>query len=167
MDGRRTGTRSRKGLWMSKSYSEKLLDPRWQKMRLLILQRDGFRCRSCESDTKTLHVHHCFYAPNREPWEYPESSLVTLCYECHEQEGTASGAVYSDASHVFRLHGRLHEETHSFTRCLDMLGDSGSLGDFMRHVIDAILAIDPDACDQLRSLLLKRIPDDLKKKPQA
>ena len=69
------------------SYSEKLLDPRWQRKRLEILQRDGFKCVDCGDETKTLHVHHCYYDNATDgPWDYPDHSLVTLCVDCHEQE---------------------------------------------------------------------------------
>lgn len=30
-----------------------------------------------------LHVHHTYYVINKLPWEYPESSLITLCNWCH------------------------------------------------------------------------------------
>lgn len=65
----------------------KLKDPRWQKKRLQILERDGFTCQSCRSTTHTLHVHHRFYVRGREPWDYPEIALVTLCEPCHSNEG--------------------------------------------------------------------------------
>ena len=39
-------------------YSEKLRDPRWQKRRLEILERDAWQCQACLSTAKTLHVHH-------------------------------------------------------------------------------------------------------------
>lgn len=63
-------------------YSEKLKDPRWQKKRLEILQRDNFTCQLCEDKTTTLHIHHKKYTG--EPWEAPEEDLVTLCEHCHE-----------------------------------------------------------------------------------
>jgi len=69
------------------AYAEKLRDPRWQKKRLEILNRDNFTCRKCSDDKSPLHVHHTYY--NRrptEPWDYPENSLVTLCEGCHEVE---------------------------------------------------------------------------------
>jgi hypothetical protein len=69
---------------MSK-YSEQLLDPRWQKMRLHILERDSFTCVSCASGEKTLHVHHTFYEKGKAPWEYPAESLLTLCDDCHKE----------------------------------------------------------------------------------
>ena len=66
------------------SYSEKLKDPRWQKKRLEILNRDHFTCTNCEETTKTLHVHHILYHSGKDPWDYPESDLETLCVDCHE-----------------------------------------------------------------------------------
>ena len=67
-----------------KSYLEKLRDPRWQKMRLQIMERDGFKCRECHSDSGTLNVHHRFYRKGAAPWEYEPQALVTLCEKCHE-----------------------------------------------------------------------------------
>jgi hypothetical protein len=32
-----------------------------------------------------LEVHHCYY-DGKEPWDYEESSLVTLCRTCHRYE---------------------------------------------------------------------------------
>ena len=31
-----------------------------------------------------LHVHHTYYQKGRMPWEYPENSLQTYCWQCHE-----------------------------------------------------------------------------------
>lgn len=67
-------------------YAEKLKDPRWQKKRLEILERDGWACQGCYGTEGTLHVHHRRYLPNRDPWDYPNNLLVTLCEECHEAE---------------------------------------------------------------------------------
>lgn len=65
-------------------YSEKLQDPRWQKKRLEILERDKWACRACGEKEKTLHVHHIFYVPNTEPWDIPAGLLITFCKDCHE-----------------------------------------------------------------------------------
>lgn len=67
-----------------KSYSEKLKDPRWQKYRLAVFDRDNFTCRECGSKKRTLHAHHLFYLKNKNPWEYPLNSIVTLCEVCHK-----------------------------------------------------------------------------------
>jgi 5-methylcytosine-specific restriction endonuclease McrA len=65
------------------TYSEQLKDPRWQKMRLEILQRDDFTCQECQDTTSTLHVHHRYYVSGRKAWEYPHFALQTLCEQCH------------------------------------------------------------------------------------
>lgn len=67
------------------TYSEKLRDPRWQKMRLQIMERDDFSCCGCGSRFKTLNVHHTHYLKRKMPWEYPADSLVTLCEDCHAE----------------------------------------------------------------------------------
>lgn len=67
---------------MKMSYAEKLKDPRWQKKRLKILERDDFTCQNCADKTKTLHVHHLKY--DGEPWEIDSHYLVTLCESCHK-----------------------------------------------------------------------------------
>jgi len=63
------------------TYSEKLKDPRWQKKRLEVLNRDGFKCSYCDDEKTTLHVHHLKY--NKNPWDVEIESLSTLCEDCH------------------------------------------------------------------------------------
>ena len=65
-------------------YFEKLRDPRWQKKRLEILNRDGFACRECHAKNRPLHVHHLFY--QGPPWRTPNFGLLTLCEDCHEEQ---------------------------------------------------------------------------------
>ncbi len=66
-----------------RTYAEKLRDPRWQKKRLEIMQRDGFQCTSCGDDSTTLNVHHSVYQKGAMPWEYEDHFLTTLCELCH------------------------------------------------------------------------------------
>jgi hypothetical protein len=66
------------------AYKEDLKDGRWQEMRLRIMERDSFSCRSCKSKSM-LHVHHLYYKFGLKPWEYPSESLVTLCDYCHSK----------------------------------------------------------------------------------
>lgn len=73
------------GLDMGSPYSEKLKHPKWQKRRLEILNRDGFKCRLCDETEETLHVHHIRYERGREPWEHGDESLVTVCVNCHDE----------------------------------------------------------------------------------
>lgn len=65
------------------SYAEKLRDPRWQKKRLRVMERDGFACRDCSDTKSNLQVHHCFYEKG-EPWLTDDRFLMTLCGDCHE-----------------------------------------------------------------------------------
>ena len=39
-----------------RTYAEQLRDPRWQQMRLRVLERDRWTC-DCGDSTTTLHVH--------------------------------------------------------------------------------------------------------------
>lgn len=68
------------------TYAQKLRDPRWQKLRLKIFERDNFTCRFCGSTKDELQVHHIQYLKDTEPWEYGEIFLITACHKCHELE---------------------------------------------------------------------------------
>lgn len=67
------------------TYLQLLKDPRWQKKRLLIFNRDGWACRKCNSSIRTLQVHHLWYKENTDPWDYPDEALITFCDVCHEK----------------------------------------------------------------------------------
>lgn len=71
---------------MKRNYDEKLTDPRWQRKRLEIMRLHDFKCAECNAGDKELHVHHSYYVKGREPWDYPNWSLVCLCHNCHEDE---------------------------------------------------------------------------------
>ena len=64
------------------AYKEKLKDPRWQKKRLEVFKRDGWKCTECGREDLELHLHHEEYF-NGEPWDVPEDFLKTLCHVCH------------------------------------------------------------------------------------
>jgi len=66
--------------------NSKYLDPRWQKLRLSVLERDGWTCKICGDDVNTLYVHHRYYTPKKEIWDYDLDAFVTLCKSCHEEE---------------------------------------------------------------------------------
>lgn len=71
---------------MALTYSEKLKNPKWQRKRLEIFQRDNWACVNCESTTECLRVHHKKYIYGNDPWDYDNSFLETLCHKCHEKE---------------------------------------------------------------------------------
>lgn len=68
------------------AYLEKLKDPRWQKTRLQVFERDKWACQGCFDTDTTLHCHHRYYLPEKEPWEYPIEAFITLCADCHDAE---------------------------------------------------------------------------------
>jgi hypothetical protein len=71
------------------TYSKKLRDPRWQKVRLKVFERDDWKCRNdeCQSPEHTpLAIHHQSYRPGRDPWDYPLTNFLTLCERCHDQK---------------------------------------------------------------------------------
>lgn len=74
-----TQTQSRPAYW------QLLQDPRWQRRRLEIMERDGFACVNCESEDRTLNVHHKLYRSGAMPWEYEDDVLETLCGPCHKR----------------------------------------------------------------------------------
>lgn len=43
-----------------------------------------------------LHIHHKYYIKDRNPWEYENDALVTLCAECHQKRhNTTNIPLYS------------------------------------------------------------------------
>lgn len=68
------------------TYAQKLKDPRWQRKRLEIMNRDNFQCQKCGSEDITLAVHHKEYIYGNSPWDYPGHLLITLCENCHQSE---------------------------------------------------------------------------------
>ena len=71
-------------------------DSRWQKKRLEIMERDGWKCKDCgrgEHDGITLNVHHSFYVLGVKPWEYRSDSLGTYCEGCHKKRHQIQRAI--------------------------------------------------------------------------
>lgn len=67
-------------------YYKKLQDSRWQMKRLEIMNRDAAVCRVCYAeDKRMLNVHHHYYEKGRDPWDYPDGALITLCEDHHKE----------------------------------------------------------------------------------
>lgn len=66
------------------TYRDKLRDPRWQRKRLQIFERDGWACCICHRKDQNLQVHHLVYS-KRDPWDYPSHVYQTLCDHCHDE----------------------------------------------------------------------------------
>lgn len=67
------------------NYTAKYRDQRWLELAAQIKVRDNGTCQSCGAG-KRLEVHHKVYYPGRDPWDYRDSDLVTLCCWCHVRE---------------------------------------------------------------------------------
>jgi hypothetical protein len=64
-------------------YQAKLKHPKWQRVRLQVFERAGFKCECCGDSESTLHVHHLVYSKG-DPWDAPMDTLECLCEVCHE-----------------------------------------------------------------------------------
>lgn len=84
------------------TYSEKLQDPRWQRKRLEIMERDSFRCRDCGAKDRQLHIHHTHYQRGN-PWDTESCYLLTLCAECHESRGDVEERIKEVLGATFAL----------------------------------------------------------------
>lgn len=72
------------------SYGSLLFDRRWKDKRSVILIRDKNCCVICGLGDN-LQVHHRQYQyvtalkKFKAPWEYADSTLITLCNSCHQR----------------------------------------------------------------------------------
>ena len=102
------------------TYWELLKDPRWQRKRLEILERESFTCEECGDTKTTLHVHHMYYRKGWKPWEYPAESLRSLCEHCHvavaeAQEFLQSATAWMGVADLIRLAGTAHADRVMYT----------------------------------------------------
>lgn len=70
------------------AYAALLCRPEWQRKRLEIMDRDGYRCVQCKSlgePGNYLQVDHKHYVSGAFPWEAPNRYLQTVCRRCHER----------------------------------------------------------------------------------
>ncbi len=63
----------------------------------------NWKCQICGAGNKTLNVHHSYYTKGKEPWQYPDGSLICICQDCHSQihpeKKAAPSPVYEEESH--------------------------------------------------------------------
>lgn len=50
------------------------------------MSRDNWGCVLCGATEMELQVHHIKYLPGKEPYDYPDHLLQTLCADCHHSE---------------------------------------------------------------------------------
>ena len=135
-----------------KSYSEKLKDPRWQKKRLSILERDKWKCRSCLSGESTLHVHHMFYEKGREPWEAEDHSLMTLCENCHLFETQEMYGETKRFMESFKRHGVIAAQLWCITKRMEEKPTTDNIAGMFHYML-----MDEDTFAILKSRYLENM----------
>lgn len=128
-------------------YSRLLLDPRWQKKRLEILQRDDFICQYCCNGEDTLHIHHRYYEYGKSPWEYNNNSLMTLCANCH---GNHSGRIKNSERRLlkaFAMQGFLADQLDEISIALEKLSPCNFVNE--PRASEIAFAINSDDCQRI------------------
>jgi hypothetical protein len=123
-----------------KTYAEKLQDPRWQQKRLRIMERDDFTCQKCFGTENMLTVHHKYYIYKKDPWDYPDDLLITLCDDCHKAEEEAK-YIISDFAKVLLAKGYMATELVQLLELLQRLPE-GAMG--MQYLDSAAKQFDED-----------------------
>jgi hypothetical protein len=114
----------------SSEYNEKLKDPRWQRKRLEIFQRDNWTCQLCCRTDMELHLHH-LYRTAENPWEEPNLNLLTLCRLCHEQQLSNPHGGFKHPKRLYRTDAEwwtehCEEYEDEVQMALDITGVGGS-----------------------------------------
>jgi hypothetical protein len=104
------------------TYPERLKDPRWQKLRLMILQSANWRCEDCGCGDKELQVHHCAYMTGKEPWDYPADLLMCVCPACHQWRQQREDALRVSIGKITRFLGRDQLEAEAWRMVGEMAG---------------------------------------------
>lgn len=81
---------------LASRYQESILRQEWADRSKFIKKRDGNACKKCAAQDTVLHVHHRYYVMGRQPWEYPDGALVTLCHRCHAEEHLRKSVYYQE-----------------------------------------------------------------------
>lgn len=58
----------------------------WYNLSKRIKARDNNTCQLCGKNNVPLTVHHLHYGENGSILDVPDSSLITLCEECHRKQ---------------------------------------------------------------------------------
>lgn len=115
------------------TYAEKLRDPRWQKKRLQVFNRDKWTCRFCGHEERNLQIHHTRYFNDIEPWEYDNTYLITLCHKCHQSETDNRKESDKELSSNFCLIGFSHHDIELISQLIKE--DKGKVISFFRHEV--------------------------------
>jgi hypothetical protein len=104
------------------TYAQQLLHPKWQQLRLRVMDAAGWKCQRCGETEVTLNVHHPEYRRGAMAWEYEPEELQCLCAHCH---GDAHGkpvpaGTRSEKRALWELLGGFHLQA-----CMHAAGSPG------------------------------------------
>jgi hypothetical protein len=125
-----------------KTYSEKLRDPRWQRKRLAVMERDNFTCRDCSATDQPLHVHHCYYAKGG-PWDTEDQLLLTLCADCHERRAEPEAVARNALGVIFARYTGAGVDR--FAKQLLSIAELPKAKDGMGYIVQLTVELRPDA----------------------
>lgn len=122
------------------TYIQKLQDERWKEKRQEVIERDDYKCQRCHRDDLIFNVHHLQYRKGREPWEYRNDDLLTLCCDCHEVVNTKTpiGEITNPWLVYERMKKQLsvmspREYEDAISNLSNMLSVSG-MGDYLQEI---------------------------------
>lgn len=91
-------------------FMSKTADPKWQRRRLQVMERDNWTCQRCGNTSEQLEVHHLVYVHKAKYHEYLDHELITLCRECHQYETENIGPAITMLNYNVRTSGMLSDE---------------------------------------------------------
>ncbi len=126
-------------------YWQKLQDPRWQKKRLEIMERDQFQCQCCNDSSSPLHVHHFCYFSGFEPWDYGNWNFLTLCESCHKRQSTFDGDYdpINQLCEAIHCEGFVfHEDCNNLTGAIEEWKDKGgNISDLSQMILKIVYGL--------------------------
>lgn len=72
-------------LLRASGYAAKLGTKEWRAFGEQVRRERGNFCQMCKRGNIETQVHHWFYDPKREPWDYTAQEVVVLCAGCHKE----------------------------------------------------------------------------------
>ena len=113
-------------------------------------QKGNFKCLWCRSTEKMLTVHHLYYLKGKDPWDYPDEALITLCEECHKEAEDLRVEILS------------HLRSRNSQRAILLLAKALDGPDALPGIVPGAFHAANDFPDWLESALeLVKDPDDL------
>ncbi len=148
-------------------YAEKLKDPRWQKLRLEVFERDQWTCQHCYQQMEAagnLQVHHKYRQyPPIEPWEYPQEALITYCEKCHLKDEQERGQAENTLLYSLRRRGLHADVLRSLAASVDGMIIAGDDAQLIFYAMMGVLT-DKDLQQQAVQSFYAGILDELEGK---